>query len=463
MNQNSINKSKLKFILNVVGIFSVLMIAVLFQSFSVEAEEPLVIIIDPGHGGENLGAEYEEYTEKDMTMVVARAMKEELEKYDKVVVYLTRDTDMDMSIEQRALFAKEKNADFLFCLHFNMSVNHDLFGTEVWVPAGGEYYAKGYSFAQIEMAELTGLGLYSRGIKTRLNDKGDNYYGILRYCSREQVPSVLIEHCHLDHEKDQKFYQQGEEQLKEFGRLDAAAVAKYFRLRSEVLGVDYSDYPVPEISVPSGMVAPDKTEPELCRIEVADINQETGEITINMEAEDSDSYILYYNYSYDGGNTYSMPDAWPRTEAWNQSDQTYSFTIKVPFDKPISLRAGACNGFDVWTESNEIMLDPIADPERLKMILDSIVGSEGLEAEQPQMEAEQHLEEERIPEQQRLAEEGSPQAVEIEEETAQNKGSIISEALPVVLIILLIIGCMFFVAFFMSKMIFQLIRGNKKQ
>ena len=46
----------------------------------VQAEEPVVVVIDPGHGGENLGGEYEDYTEKDMTLIVANAMKEELEQ-----------------------------------------------------------------------------------------------------------------------------------------------------------------------------------------------------------------------------------------------------------------------------------------------------------------------------------------------------------------------------------------------
>ena len=42
--------------------------------------ERLVFVIDPGHGGENLGAEYDGYTEKEITMPMAIAMKEELEK-----------------------------------------------------------------------------------------------------------------------------------------------------------------------------------------------------------------------------------------------------------------------------------------------------------------------------------------------------------------------------------------------
>ena len=52
-----------------------------WNGWKAEAAEPVVIVLDPGHGGTNLGAEHEGYTEKEMTMVVAKAMKEELEKY----------------------------------------------------------------------------------------------------------------------------------------------------------------------------------------------------------------------------------------------------------------------------------------------------------------------------------------------------------------------------------------------
>ena len=36
-------------------------------------------------------------------------MKEELEKYENVTVYLTHEQDVDMSIKDRVLFAKEKS------------------------------------------------------------------------------------------------------------------------------------------------------------------------------------------------------------------------------------------------------------------------------------------------------------------------------------------------------------------
>ncbi len=328
-----------------------------------QPQRPLVIVIDPGHGGENEGAKYDGYMEKEMTMVVARAMKEELEKYDGVEVYLTRQGDEDVSIKDRAAFAGEKNADFLFCLHFNSSVHHSLFGTEAWVPAEGAYYAKGYSFAQIELQELVGIGLYSRGIKTRLNDRGENYYGILRYCTYEKVPSVLIEHCHLDNEKDKKFYQQGRGQIEELGRLDATAAAKYFRLKSEMLGIDYGDYPVPETNIPKDIVRPDKTEPDLCEIEAGAVDKSTGQVDVHIEAEDKDSYILYYCYSTDGGNTYFPLEEWPRPEGWNQSSKNHDFQITVPLDEETELRVAVYNGFDLLTESNIVTIEPVINKE----------------------------------------------------------------------------------------------------
>lgn len=440
------------------GVFGILFWV---MGISVRADEPLIIVIDPGHGGENRGGEHEQYTEKDLTPVVARAMKEELEKYEGVEVYLTHDSDVDMSIKDRALFAAEKNADFLFCLHFNMSVNHNLFGAEVWVPATGEYYSKGYSFAQIQMQEFVDLGLYSRGIKTRINDRDENYYGILRYCTEEGVPSVLIEHCHLDHPKDQPFYQEGEEQLKSFGVMDATAVAKYFHLKSDILGVDYSDYPVPETPIPAGIVRPDDTEPEISFIEVTDINKENREITVLVNAEDSDNYILYYEYSLDGGNSYSELNEWPRPE-WNTSLPDNTFTLQVPYDKPIDLRVNVFNGFDLQTESNIISLEAIPDPERLKKEAELAAAKEEelRKAKEEELQREQKQKNADRDSKSVMSKE-SVQEISVEEYTPPEEDS--QSLLFVVIALVLILLAMIFVAFFMAGKIDLLLRGKKRR
>lgn len=313
--------------------------------------DKLVIVIDPGHGGEEEGGMYDSFVEKELTLITAKAMKEELEKYEDVTVYLTREDDRTLSLEERVAFAKEVNADFLFCLHYNLSKDHNtLFGAECWVSAFGRHYSEGYAFADIEMGALEDLGLYSRGIKTRLGKKGTDYYGIIRHAVEQELTCVLIEHCHMDHENDRPFCE-GREQWKTFGRLDAVSAAKYFRLRSDSLGVDYSDYPVPDVPIPSGVMRPDTTEPDICMIEVTDQEMETGNVTVELSAVDYDSGMLYYDYSYDGGSTY-----FPRLAWGDKSQDTITFTMNVPPHIVPQIVVRGYNGYDLYTESNLISL-----------------------------------------------------------------------------------------------------------
>lgn len=338
-------------------------------------EEPVIVVIDPGHGGENLGAEYENYVEKEMTMIVANAMKEELEKYEGIQVYMTRydDVKTDISLEDRSEFAKSVDADFLFCLHFNMSEYHTLFGAECWISAFGEEYSKGYGFASVEMDLLQELGLYSRGIKTRLNQKGTDYYGIIRTATERNIPCVLIEHCHLDQENDKPFYDY-DEKLKTFGRLDATAVAKYFNLRSEELGVDYSDYQNIEVPIPASVVKPDTTETDVCMIEVLDQNMETGEITVQVSAMDYDSGMLYYTYSYDNGETFSELQKWG-----DKSQDTITFTMQVPPHIVPQIVVNGYNGYDLYKTSNMVSL-PSMDYKTAEELAAEMAEQEALES-----------------------------------------------------------------------------------
>ena len=339
---------------------------------AIERKE-IVVVIDPGHGGENLGGQYEDYTEKEMTLVTANAMREELEKYEGITVYMTRTGDQELSLDERCAFAERVDADFLFCLHYNLSEYHTLFGAECWVSAFGENYSKGYSFASVEIDMLQGLGLYSRGIKTRLNDRGTDYYGILRHSVERDIPCVLIEHCHLDQENDKPFYDHNEK-LKDFGRLDATAVAKYFNLKSEELGVDYSNYENVEIPVPSYVVEPDRTEPDMCMIEVLDQNMENGEVTVEVSAADYDSGMLYYTYSYDNGKNFSELQRWP-----DRSADIFTFTMQVPPHIVPRIVVNGYNGYDLYTTSNMISL-PSMDYKTAEEIAAELAEKEALES-----------------------------------------------------------------------------------
>lgn len=339
-----------------------------------EAQEDIVIVIDPGHGGDQEGGMYDAFVEKDMTLITARAMKEDLEKYEGVKVYLTREDDRVMTLEDRVAYAKEKNADMLFCLHYNLSKDHNtLFGAECWVSAFARYYSEGYSFAEIEIKALEKLGLFSRGIKTRLNDDGMDYYGIIRHAREQDLTCVLIEHCHMDHENDRPFCE-GRDQWEAFGRLDADCAARYFRLRSEKLGTDYRDYQVLDVPIPQGVMRPDTTEPDVCMIEVTDQKADTGMITVSLAAADYDSGMLYYDYSYDGGETFSQRYAWTDKNA-----DTITFTMQAPPHIIPQIVVRGYNGYDLFTASNLVTL-PSMDYKTEEEIAAELAEKEALEA-----------------------------------------------------------------------------------
>lgn len=343
------------------GVFLFLVLLFSIKTESYATEENPVIVIDPGHGGKNLGADYNGFLEKEMNMVVANAMYEELSKYENVTVYLTHTrADTDMSIQARADFAASVEADFLYCLHFNMSPDNKLFGSEVWISAFGEPNRQGYRFATVQLKEMADLGLYLRGIKTRLGSDGTDYYGILRFCEEYDIPAALIEHCHVDHEADVAFCD-SEEKLIALGIADATAVAKYFGLKSEELNVDYSAYKeMPDTAQGALYMQPDTTAPDVCMIEEDSFDLEKKTVTIRVTGCDYDTPMLYYSYSIDGGVTYTPYLPWKDTDMLqNKSSDTFNLTIDIPDGVSPQIVVKGINKYDLITESNLLSGYPV--------------------------------------------------------------------------------------------------------
>jgi len=336
------------------------LIIVSMLSFPVQAAdrlqstgEKIVIVIDPGHGGENRGTIENNHEEKLMTMITAQAMYDELCLYDNVEVYLTRTGDVEMYLADRAEFAKEKNADFMFSVHYNASASHELFGSEVWVSAFAPYNGYGYQFGYELLTAMREKGLFIRGVKTRMDDKGRDYYGIIREAAERDIPAVIIEHCHVDEERDE-VYCATEEQLQAFGRTDAEAVAKYFGLKSSILQVDYSSYPLADVSAnPVPITAIDDSEPDICQIEVSEERYEKGVLSLKVTAADYDSPLLYYSYSLDGGKSFSRRELWPGcdTLAGTYTD-SFPLDLQIPAGTTPSVILRAYNLYDLYLDSN---------------------------------------------------------------------------------------------------------------
>lgn len=302
-------------------VFHVLLCMVLLSSFQVgfvsearASRKDVVIVIDPGHGGmggTNEGGIFAPNVEKYVTLLTAQAMKQTLEQFEGVRVYLTRTEDKEVTLEQRAQIAQDYGADFMFSLHYNMSADHSLYGTEVWTSAFGTDYAKGQTFANIHLEDMQdSYGLYVRGGKVRLNSRGTDYYGVIRASHARKVPCVIIEHCYLDNGNDNPLVAT-QEQMAAFGVTDAISAAKYFHLKSESLGLDFTDYRYTPVQAPAGGKAfPDQTPPVISGA-TADRPDASGRIDVTLSAADAESAILYYSWSADGGLTWQPLQKWP--------------------------------------------------------------------------------------------------------------------------------------------------------
>ena len=89
------------------------------------------IVIDPGHGGKDPGAQNlkENQNEKDFTLKVAKVLEKKLKKQG-FKVYLTRKNDSFIELKDRPIFARKRKADLFISVHFNASNNESANGIE---------------------------------------------------------------------------------------------------------------------------------------------------------------------------------------------------------------------------------------------------------------------------------------------------------------------------------------------
>ncbi|MBI9032542.1 N-acetylmuramoyl-L-alanine amidase [bacterium] len=92
-----------------------------------------VIVLDPGHGGKDPGAEGANgLQEKHIVLNIAKKLKVRIEEELDVRVLLTREDDSFVSLKDRTLFANANNADLFISIHTNAAENKKAHGIEVY-------------------------------------------------------------------------------------------------------------------------------------------------------------------------------------------------------------------------------------------------------------------------------------------------------------------------------------------
>lgn len=95
---------------------------------------PLVIAIDPGHGGQDPGAIGPHgKREKDITLAIARELARQINATPGLKAFLTRDSDVFLPLHRRTQLARQARADMFISIHADAAENRNARGSSVYV------------------------------------------------------------------------------------------------------------------------------------------------------------------------------------------------------------------------------------------------------------------------------------------------------------------------------------------
>lgn len=146
------------------------------------------VFLGIGHGGQDPGAIAYGLLEKDINLAIGLACEAQLLRHG-VTVMISRSTDVYESLLDKI------NRCNLFAPDLAMDIHNNAGGGD-----GFEVYYQTASSTAKQLSlniekEVIAIGQNSRGIKTRLNGAGQDYFGFVR---QVRAPSILIECAFLD-------------------------------------------------------------------------------------------------------------------------------------------------------------------------------------------------------------------------------------------------------------------------
>ncbi len=96
-------------------------------------DRPLVIMLDPGHGGEDSGAVGKHKTrEKDVVLKIARRLKALIDRQPSMRAYMTRNEDVFIPLKVRVAKARKQRADLFVSIHADAFTNRSARGSSVF-------------------------------------------------------------------------------------------------------------------------------------------------------------------------------------------------------------------------------------------------------------------------------------------------------------------------------------------
>lgn len=173
-------------------------------------DDERIVVIDPGHGGFDGGSVGNDNgLEKDDDLKMALALKKALETRG-ITVYMTREDDTFIELEDRAQFANDKNADLFLSVHRNKyGSDVSVCGYESWIMSTGPEKTTDIATRLQEALKKAGVSR-DRGVKFGTQGSSEEDYVVNKY---SLCPSVLLEMGFMDNAEDNSTFRNNTDKL----------------------------------------------------------------------------------------------------------------------------------------------------------------------------------------------------------------------------------------------------------
>ncbi len=213
------------------------------------AREPICIVLDPGHD-DTCSRNHPELgmNEQDLNLKIAMACRDELNTYEGVEVFMTREDGScpdngigSDDVTGRTAYAQSVGADLFVSIHNNatgLGYPSEANGSELYISVHSAFTEESRKLGESILEELTTrVGLANRGVLTRVKpEKGyyedgnvKDWYYLISTSVERGFPGIIIEHAFMDNPHDNELLK-NDENLKAMGIADATGIAKYYDL-----------------------------------------------------------------------------------------------------------------------------------------------------------------------------------------------------------------------------------------
>ena len=179
------------------------------------------VVVDPGHGGEQSGACHHGVVEKDVTLETAMFLKEYLEEAG-VTVFMTRENDSFVSLEDRVKFSDNIKPDIFVSIHYNSVENpyksSGQNGLETFYPLDSKYSKE--LATDVHEVVVENLNLTDRFT-------AEERFYVIR---KSKSPSILIEGGYLTNPQDRQLLT---ENKRKYAKAIRDGILDYFDERLE--------------------------------------------------------------------------------------------------------------------------------------------------------------------------------------------------------------------------------------